>query len=90
MYRGRGRGRCSSSRRINDGARRVRTLADKEAIESNSEQGDMSRGRVWAVGRGRGRYSSPRRPLGQKNEEPRTERNERTQRVGKNKNSYEQ
>ena len=83
----RGRGRRSSSRRINDGARtrqRVRTLADKEEIESNSEQGDMSRGRGRAVRRGRGRCSSPRRPLGRKNEEPRTKRRERTQRVGKN------
>ena len=46
---------------------RVRTLADKEEIESNSDQGDMSR-----------------RPLGRKNEEPRTEHRERTQSVGKN------
>ena len=59
-------------------------ITDEEEIESNSGEGEMSRGRGRAVERGRGRCSSSRRPLGQSDTGPRTERRVRTQRVGKN------
>ena len=55
-------------------------ITDEEEIESNSEQGDMSRGRGRVVERGRGRCASSRRM----NDGARTRQRVRTQEEGKN------